>query len=66
MAHPTALLDANVLYPAGLRDFLLRLATGRRCEIHREPRTANEHVDALEHLGLARTASLVRPYRNSI
>lgn len=26
MAGPTALLDANVLYPAGLRDFLLRLA----------------------------------------
>ena len=26
MAFPTALLDANVLYPAGLRDFLLRLA----------------------------------------
>ena len=26
MAHLTALLDANVLYPAGLRDFLLRLA----------------------------------------
>ena len=26
MALPTALLDANVLYPAGLRDFLLRLA----------------------------------------
>ena len=26
MARPTALLDANVLYPAGLRDLLLRLA----------------------------------------
>ena len=26
MAGPTALLDANVLYPAGLRDLLLRLA----------------------------------------
>ena len=26
MARLTALLDANVLYPAGLRDFLLRLA----------------------------------------
>ena len=26
MALLTALLDANVLYPAGLRDFLLRLA----------------------------------------
>ncbi len=26
MAPPTALLDANVLYPAGLRDLLLRLA----------------------------------------
>jgi hypothetical protein len=26
MALPTALLDANVLDPAGLRDFLLRLA----------------------------------------
>ena len=26
MAHLTALLDANVLYPAGLRDLLLRLA----------------------------------------
>ena len=26
MAVLTALLDANVLYPAGLRDFLLRLA----------------------------------------
>ena len=26
MAGPTALLDANVLYPAGLRDILLRLA----------------------------------------
>lgn len=29
MAGPTALLDANVLYPAGLRDFLLRLADRR-------------------------------------
>lgn len=26
MSILTALLDANVLYPAGLRDFLLRLA----------------------------------------
>ena len=26
MARPTALLDSNVLYPAGLRDVLLRLA----------------------------------------
>ncbi len=26
MPSPTALLDANVLYPAGLRDLLLRLA----------------------------------------
>ena len=26
MNRMTALLDANVLYPAGLRDFLLRLA----------------------------------------
>lgn len=26
MPHPAALLDANVLYSAGLRDFLLRLA----------------------------------------
>ena len=26
MIVPTALLDANVLYPAGLRDILLRLA----------------------------------------
>ncbi len=26
MPPPTALLDANVLYPAGLRDLLLRLA----------------------------------------
>ena len=26
MPRPTALLDANVLYPAGLRDLLLRLA----------------------------------------
>ena len=30
------------------------------------PRTVHEHVDALERLGLIRTASLVRPHRNSI
>ena len=28
MPPPTALLDANILYPAGLRDLLLRLADG--------------------------------------
>lgn len=118
MALPTALLDANVLYPAGLQDFLLRLADqylyaprwsvdihaewirsvladrpdltakhpdvfiaelfvadpeavlaavrGHRAALRNPPRTANEHVDALERLGLIRTASLVRPHRNSI
>ena len=42
MIPPTALLDANVLYPAGLRDLLLRLADRQlyaplwSADIHRE------------------------------
>ncbi len=33
MAGPVALLDANVLFPASLRDLLLRLAERRLCQV---------------------------------
>ena len=103
MAGPTALLDASTLYPAALRDFLLRLADrylfaplwsadihtewmrslldpfvvdlfeaspdevlatvrGHRAALRNPPRSASDHLAALERVGLVRTASLLRPY----
>ena len=45
---------------------VLAAVRGHRVALRNPPRTANEHVDALKRLGLIRTASLVRPHRNSI
>ena len=45
---------------------VLAAVRGHRAALRNPPRTADEHVDALERLGLIRTASLVRPHQNTI
>ena len=61
--HPDAFIaDLFVADPVAV----LAAVRGHRAALRNPPRTANEHVDALERLGLIRTASLVRPYQNSI
>ncbi len=66
MPAPTALLDANVLYSAGLRDFLLRLADRHlftplwSAEIHAERiRSVLEDRPDLTHEVLDRTRSVM-------
>ena len=82
MARPTALLDANVLYPAGLRDLLLRLADRHlyaplwSADIHAEwmrslladwpDIEAGDYLAALERLGLGRTFSLLQRHETAI
>ena len=45
---------------------VLAAVRGHRAALKNPPRTANEHVVALEGLGLVRTASLIRPHQDSI
>ena len=56
MARLTALLDANALYSAGLRDLLLRNPQFK----------VTDYLRNLEHLGLHKTVSLLRPYNTVI
>ena len=44
----------------------LAAVRGHRAALRNPPRTANEHLVALERLGLIRTASLIRPHQDSI
>ena len=45
---------------------VLAAVRGHRAALRNPPRTANEHLVALERLGLVRTASLMRPHQDSI
>ena len=60
--HPDA-------FNAGLFDAdpeaVLAAVRGHRAALRNPPRTANEHLAALERLGLVQTASLVRPHQGS-
>ena len=54
--RPVVLYDANVLYPAQLRDFLMRLALGKVARAHwtesiHEEWTENVHADYLDTHG---------------
>ena len=74
MALLTALLDANILYPAGLRDVLLRLADQYlyaplwSADIHAEwiRSVLADRPDLTEGMGLVQTAALVRAHQDSI
>jgi hypothetical protein len=62
-------LDACVLYPAPLRDFLMRLATTglfaancHRAALRNLPKTAAEYLETLAANGLAVTADRLREY----
>ena len=44
----------------------LAAVRGHRAALRDPPRTANEHLVALERLGLIQTASLIRPHQDSI
>ena len=61
--HPDAFIAARFdadpeAVPAAVRS--------RVAALRNPPRTANEHLAALERLGLVQTASLVRPHQDSI
>ena len=47
-------------------EVVLAAVRGHRAALRNPPRTANEHLVALERLGLLRTASLIRPHQDSI
>ncbi len=61
--HPDAFI-------AGLFDAdpeaVLAAVRGHRAALRNPPRTANEHLAALERLGLVQTTSLVRPHQDCI
>ena len=61
--HPdvfiAALFDADP-------EAVLTAVRDHRAALRNPPRTANEHLVALERLGLLRTASRIRPHRDSI
>ena len=61
--HPDAFI-ADLL-KADL-ETVLAVVWGHRAALRNPPRTASEHLVALERLGLIRTASLIRPHQDSI
>ena len=62
--HPDTFI-ADLL-DADLEAVLARPFAATAQALRKPPRTANEHLVALERLGLIRTASLIRPHQDSI
>ena len=61
--HPDAFVAG--LFESGPDD-VLAAVRGHRAALRNPPRSANDHLAALERVGLVGTASLLRPHEDTI
>jgi len=70
MRPPVVLLDACTLYPAALRDVLMRMALHRliqaRLSLVRPPATTEEYLETLRIQDLTRTCELLHPFLSEL